>query len=134
MRPIRFAHFVVLLAGLHSGSACADYLYYGDKSGRDVAVNAVDASGSRKPSGKAVGNAGADANCDGAGIVGTVNINQADADLLSTRLKGVGKAKAEAIIAWREANGPFRSLADLDKVKGIGPSIIQRNQDAIRFQ
>jgi competence protein ComEA len=61
-----------------------------------------------------------------------VNINTADATTLSQSLDGVGLAKAQAIIAWREANGPFGSADQLTEVKGIGPSLVERNRDAIQ--
>ncbi len=62
-----------------------------------------------------------------------VNINTADADTLST-LKGIGAKKAEAIIAWREANGGFTSVEQLLEVKGIGVTILDANRDNLRLQ
>lgn len=62
-----------------------------------------------------------------------VNINTADATTLAQSLDGVGLAKAQAIIAWRDANGPFTSADQLTEVKGIGPSLVDRNRDAIQF-
>jgi len=47
-----------------------------------------------------------------------VDINHANVQQL-TSLKGVGPAKANAIIAYRTKNGPFKTTADLTKVKGI---------------
>ena len=47
-----------------------------------------------------------------------VNINTADEAAL-TSVKGIGKSKAKAIIAYREQNGAFKSVDDLTKVKGI---------------
>ncbi len=58
---------------------------------------------------------------------GTVNINTADAATLDRLLDGVGPSKAQAIITYRKANGPFRSAADLAKVKGIGEATVKRN-------
>ena len=62
-----------------------------------------------------------------------ININTADAEALSSGLKGVGKAKAQAIVNWRQQNGRFRNLQQLDEVKGIGPGILERNRDRIVF-
>ena len=56
-----------------------------------------------------------------------VNINTADAATLDRLLDGIGPSKAQAIVAYRKANGAFRSPADLVKVKGIGPATVQRN-------
>ena len=52
----------------------------------------------------------------------TININTADA-LQFQRLPGIGSALAEAAVAWREENGPFRVPSDLMKVPGIGEEI-----------
>ena len=60
-----------------------------------------------------------------------VNINTADAETLSSQLVGVGEAKAQAIITYREANGPFKSAADLANVKGIGEATLMKNADNI---
>ncbi|MFH0783798.1 MAG: helix-hairpin-helix domain-containing protein [Pseudomonadota bacterium] len=53
------------------------------------------------------------------GIPKDVNINTADKDML-TLLPGIGPVTAEAIIAYRKANGNFKSIDELTKVKGIG--------------
>jgi competence protein ComEA len=60
-----------------------------------------------------------------------VNINQADAAAIAKSLDGIGQAKAEAIVAWREAHGPFKKADDLKHVKGIGKATIERNRAAI---
>jgi len=54
-----------------------------------------------------------------------VNINTANAEELAT-LNGIGKAKAEAIVTYRTANGNFKTVDDLSKVKGIGGKIIEK--------
>jgi len=60
-----------------------------------------------------------------------VDINHADAKTLANSLAGIGLVKAEAIVAWRESNGPFRRVEDLAKVRGIGPKTIEANRAII---
>lgn len=54
---------------------------------------------------------------------GLVSINRAG-DTQLQELPGIGPALAARIIAWREANGGFKSKNDLLKVSGIGESIL----------
>lgn len=61
----------------------------------------------------------------------TVNINTADAATLADVLKGVGLAKAEAIIAYRKEHGGFKTVDQLSEVKGIGDKLVKANQDRI---
>ncbi len=61
---------------------------------------------------------------------GRVNINTADAAALET-LAGVGPALASRIIAWREQNGPFRSVEELTAVSGIGPKTLDGMRDQV---
>ncbi|OOG65010.1 competence protein ComEA [Rhodanobacter sp. B04] len=60
-----------------------------------------------------------------------VNINKADAPTIATSLDGIGLSKAQAIVAWRDAHGPFKSTDDLAQVKGIGAATLERNRAAI---
>ncbi len=60
-----------------------------------------------------------------------VDINTADAAQLEQVLVGVGAAKAEAIVEYRKANGPFKSADELALVKGIGLKTVERNRDLI---
>jgi competence protein ComEA len=60
-----------------------------------------------------------------------VDINRADAATLAAAINGVGEARAAAIIAYREANGPFASVDELTAIKGIGPKLIERNRDVL---
>ena len=60
-----------------------------------------------------------------------VNVNTADAATLDRVLLNVGPSKAEAIVAHRKANGPFRSLEQLALVKGLGLKTVETNRDRI---
>ncbi len=51
---------------------------------------------------------------------GLVNINTAGSELLQT-LPGIGPMTAERIIEYRETKGRFKSVGDIQDVKGIGP-------------
>jgi len=61
----------------------------------------------------------------------TVNLNSADVQTLTRELKGIGETKAKAIIAYREAHGPFTSVEDLLEVKGIGAATLEKNRAKI---
>ncbi len=61
-----------------------------------------------------------------------VNVNTAsEAEL--TQLPGIGPAKAAAIVQHRTQNGPFKSLADLDAVSGIGPATLANITPLVQF-
>lgn len=66
-----------------------------------------------------------------AAIEDKINVNTASADALAEILTGIGPKKAEAIVAYRETNGPFKSVDDLLQVKGIGPATLEKNRDRI---
>jgi len=56
-----------------------------------------------------------------------VSINSASAEDLAHAMNGVGLKKAQAIVAYRDEYGPFKTLDDLKQVPGIGSSLIERN-------
>lgn len=55
-----------------------------------------------------------------------VSINNADAPTLAGALRGIGLSKAEAIVAYRNEHGPFKSVDDLVNVKGIGQKTLEQ--------
>ncbi|MCK4274845.1 MAG: helix-hairpin-helix domain-containing protein, partial [Dehalococcoidales bacterium] len=48
-----------------------------------------------------------------------VDINKAEAWLLAA-LPGIGEVRAQAIVDYRQQNGPFRDISELLKVDGLG--------------
>ncbi|MBG6083345.1 helix-hairpin-helix domain-containing protein [Zhihengliuella flava] len=94
--------------------------------GEQLYVPTLDeAAGARPPTGPGSGSE-ADAAEE------TVNVNLADAGALE-ELPGIGPALAERIVEFRERNGPFGALADLDAVSGIGPVLVEELADAVTF-
>ena len=67
----------------------------------------------------------------GFAFAGPVNVNTADAETISAELQGVGISKAIAIVEYRQANGPFKSVEDLTQVKGIGDRTVEINRKNI---
>ncbi|RGP56777.1 ComEA family DNA-binding protein [Pseudomonas abyssi] len=61
----------------------------------------------------------------------TVNINTASAAEMAEVLQGIGEAKAEAIVAYRDEHGAFASVESLTAVKGIGVSTLSNNAGRI---
>ena len=59
-----------------------------------------------------------------------ININTANLEQLM-KISGVWKAKAEAIISYREKNGDFKKKEDITKVKGIGKATFEKIKDKI---
>ncbi|MCK7597095.1 ComEA family DNA-binding protein [Microbulbifer sp. CAU 1566] len=62
-----------------------------------------------------------------------VNLNTASAEELSEALEGVGPARAELIVQYREQNGNFSSIEQLLEIKGIGVATLEKNKDRIQL-
>lgn len=56
-----------------------------------------------------------------------VRLNSATAEQLQV-LSGIGQKKAEAIVAYRQKNGLFKSIEDIQLVKGVGPALFAKNK------
>jgi competence protein ComEA len=65
-----------------------------------------------------------------AGETGKVNLNTASLEELKM-LPGIGDTKAQAIIDYRNDEGPFRSIDELTRVKGIGDKTLEELRDRI---
>lgn len=66
-------------------------------------------------------------------LAAPVDINNANAAAIAEGLRGVGTARAKAIVDYRHKHGPFKSFDDLSMVKGIGPKVLDENKDNIEF-
>lgn len=62
-----------------------------------------------------------------------VDINSATAQELAAALKGVGSARAAAIVTYRDQYGPFQQVEDLTKVSGIGTKLLEANMDNLKI-
>ena len=79
--------------------------------------NDTGSAGEGSAGGAATGGGGGGAAATGAKL----NLNTADATALDA-LPGVGPVTAAAIVAWREKNGRFNSVEQLQEIQGIGPA------------
>lgn len=70
----------------------------------------------------------------GHALAAPVNINKAGADEIAASLNGIGVKKAKEIIAFREKHGPFKTVEQLEDVKGIGRKMVEKNKANIRLQ
>lgn len=57
-----------------------------------------------------------------------VDINHATLADLTGSFKGIGKKRAEAMIAYRESHHGFKSIEELADVKGFGPNFVKKNR------
>ena len=89
------------------------------------------AAGSTVPTSVGVASASAQSEVQVPSQQQSVDLNSASAEQLASTLVGVGAAKAQAIIRYRDEVGPFRSVEELEEVKGIGSSIMKRNKARI---
>lgn len=77
--------------------------------------------GAQRPSAGESGGRHAEPTSGGGGRGTLINLNTADASTLE-QLPGVGPVMAANIVAWRDGNGSFSSVEQLQEVSGIGPT------------
>lgn len=66
----------------------------------------------------------------GKDTAGRVDLNRADVTALMT-IPGIGQVRAEAIVAYRETQGPFGAVEDIMKVAGIKEGLFAKIKDYI---
>jgi len=62
-----------------------------------------------------------------------ININKASLEDLK-KLSGIGDVKGQAIIDYREENGPFTDIEELKEVSGIGEKTFEKIRDQISIR
>ena len=67
-------------------------------------------------------------------LAGPVDINTADAKTIARELKGIGLSRAQAIVEYREKNGPFKNADELANVKGVGMKVVDQNRPNIKVE
>ena len=70
---------------------------------------------------------------EGASAPGKINLNTASTDQLES-LPGIGEVKAQSILRYREANGPFSSVDELLNVSGIGAATLDAIRDLVEVR
>ncbi len=54
-----------------------------------------------------------------------ININQATAERLMNKVKGIGIKRAQSIVKYRSAHGLFKSIDDLANIPGLGGNFVK---------
>ncbi|WP_270619861.1 ComEA family DNA-binding protein [Paenibacillus macerans] len=129
-------------AGTAAGGAAA-----GGSAGGGAAAGGAAVPGAAPPAGAALGEPAVGSPAAGNPAAGSPASSaappqQADTSLISINqagltelqdIPGIGEKKAQAIIDYRTAHGPFVSLSDLTKVKGVGNKMLEKMKPYIRL-
>jgi comEA protein len=100
-------------------SSSVRYGPYSSSTNRPIQIQAVTPAQTSSTTVKSTSNA------QKKSTTGTININSATETELDG-LPGIGPSKARAIAEYRQSQGGFKSIDDLQKVKGIGPATLEK--------
>ena len=110
---------IALPDGALAGSTSAD------------AAGAGSAAGTEQPGGKTAGRASGNAGAEESAADGRINLNTASAEQLTT-LPGIGQAKANSILAYRETHGAFGRIEEIMEIEGIKEGVFSKIKDRIK--
>lgn len=97
---------------------------------KEEVATAHNAAVQRTDSEESVKKEGSSPISDMEGLGKKVNINTASREELMT-ISGIGQAKADSIIAYRQANGPFQNIEEIKQIEGIKDGIFLKIKDQI---
>lgn len=60
-----------------------------------------------------------------------IDLNKADVNTLTGSFKGIGKKRAEAIIAYRDSHSGFKSIEEFAEIKGFGQHFVEVNREKL---
>ncbi len=120
----------IALAGGLLPEACAEYTNQAQpvEDGMQIKIPTMQEVQEGAPDFLAPEGDGADSATDG-----LVNINAADKETLCT-LPGIGEARAESILRYRQEHGAFQSIEDIMQVEGIKEKAYQKLKDKIKVR
>lgn len=64
-------------------------------------------------------------------LLNKIDLNKADVFTLTGSFKGIGKKRAQAIIAYRESHNGFKSIEELAEIRGLGSHFVEVNRDKL---
>ena len=111
-------------------NAAGDFLNMAGKLEDGMKVQIPDREEAVQWSREAAAYPGISAGADGGAVTSKINLNTAVKEQLMT-LKGIGEARAEAIIAYRQEYGPFARIEDIMEVPGIKEAAFQKIKEDI---
>ncbi len=120
----------VEMAGGLTENAAGDFLNMAGKLEDGMKVQIPDREEAVQWSREAAAYPGISAGADGGAVTSKINLNTAVKEQLMT-LKGIGEARAEAIIAYRQEYGPFARIEDIMEVPGIKEAAFQKIKEDI---